>query len=236
MNNRKSLLIPLSMVVVLLVIGITIHLKGGRAQITSPATTGMVAPLASGSGAPSTVLTCNAAAKNLAYFQISTNQIFVCDGTTWQLPPQGATGSQGIQGVTGATGSTGATGATGSTGATGTSGTNGTNGTNGIVPMYNTAGLLTSPKCFIDSTTSTTTTGAFSFNMTSAGFTTISSVQVQAKSSGTNANQVNNIALTTASTTTVSGTVTSGAILSLLGATIIVQPTAATVWLQVCGV
>lgn len=177
--------------------------------------------------------------------------------------PQGPTGAQGVMGSTGAAGATGNTGATGSTGptgptgATGSSGTNGTNGTTGAtgatgptgptgsagatgatgsVPFYNTAGSISGAKCFIDSVSSTVTTGAFSFNLTSAGFASTPKIQLQALSTGTTGASVNNPTVTTATSTTVSGTVTSGTTLSILGATIVIQPVSTTVWIMACGV
>ena len=53
------------------------------AQTTTPATTGMVAPTASGAGAPATYLTCNSAANNLEFINTSTQQKFYCNGSTW---------------------------------------------------------------------------------------------------------------------------------------------------------
>lgn len=101
--------------------------------------------------------------------------------------------------------------------------------------IYKTSGTISNPKCFTDVTTSSATTGEFSFNMTSAGFNNIYTIQIQAKSYGTKANKVNSVALTNNSMTAVSGTVTSGDTLSLFGSTLTIQPTATTVWLLACG-
>lgn len=61
----------------------------------------------------------------------------------------------------------------------GTPGTNGTNGTNGIVPMYNSGGLVASPKAWVGTAT-TDASGLWSVSFAAAGFTTLLSVQAQA--------------------------------------------------------
>ena len=52
-------------------------------QITIPATTGMVAPISSGAGLPGTIITCNASAKNMPFWNTLTNVVSACDGTNW---------------------------------------------------------------------------------------------------------------------------------------------------------
>jgi hypothetical protein len=91
-------------------------------------------------------------------------------------PGAGTPGLQGLQGVPGTPGTPGIQGVPG------TPGTNGTNGTNGIVPMYNAAGLITSPKVWTGSAT-TNASGQWSVSFASASFATLLSVQAQAWSS-----------------------------------------------------
>lgn len=159
-------------------------------------------------------------------------------GNTGQTCTQlitGPTGATGAQGATGAAGTNGATGSTGAVGATGPTGSTGATGASGIVPFYNISGSIAGIKCFTDSTTSTTTTGAFSFNLTSAGFTATPKIQLQAASTSATGSGVNNASYTASSSTAVSGTVTSGTTLSILGATIISQPVSTTVSILACG-
>lgn len=70
----------------------------GNAQVTNPATTGMVAPVASGAGAPTMFLTCNAAATNLSFWNTVTEQMSVCDGTIWTNLPA-LSGTQTFTGI-----------------------------------------------------------------------------------------------------------------------------------------
>lgn len=70
-------------------------------QISLPATTGMVAPLARGAGLPAVFLTCNASSAYLPFWNTLTDQMSACDGSTWHdlgLPTprlSGITGSIG---------------------------------------------------------------------------------------------------------------------------------------------
>lgn len=57
--------------------------KTVHGQITQPATTGMVAPMASGAGTPGSIITCNAAAANIAFWNTATNVMSGCNGTAW---------------------------------------------------------------------------------------------------------------------------------------------------------
>lgn len=77
-------------------------------------------------------------------------------GTTGPTGPTGPTGSNGIQGTTGPTGLTGPTGSTGP-------------GT-----IYNSSGVVASPKIWIGS--GTTSGGSITFNITSASFSNITAV------------------------------------------------------------
>lgn len=54
-----------------------------NAQITTPATTGMIAITASGPSNPDSVLTCNSISINVEYINSSTLQNFYCNGTVW---------------------------------------------------------------------------------------------------------------------------------------------------------
>lgn len=82
----------------------------------------------------------------------------------------GTAGAQGPQGPQGVPGSAGA------------NGTNGTNGANGIVPVYNSTGLIASPKMWVGTAT-TNSSGQWTANWSSAGFASVLSVQPNAISS-----------------------------------------------------
>lgn len=104
-----------------------------------------------------------------------------------------------------------------------------------IPQFFNTAGSLTGIKCFQDSVASTATTGAYSFNMTSAGFTSAPVVQLTVKSTATGAAGQNFASPTTVTSTTASGIVYSPTVLLVLGATAVPQATSTTVWIRACG-
>lgn len=57
--------------------------KTVHGQITIPATTGMVAPLSSGAGLPGTIITCNASANNMPFWNTVSNVVSACNGTNW---------------------------------------------------------------------------------------------------------------------------------------------------------
>lgn len=164
-------------------------------------------------------------------------------GLTGGAGASGATGATGQTGVTGTAGTNGAAGATGATGGTGSAGTNGAagatgaTGATGIVPIYNTAGLVTGIKCFRDSVMSTATTGAFAFNYTSAGFTAVPNIQLNAAATGTTSGGQNaaNYQTSAASSTGVSGVVNSATTLALLGPTTVVQAASTLVSIWACG-
>lgn len=95
----------------------SLRMRSTHGQISQPATTGMVAPVARGPGSPGSTILCNPASAYLPFWNSATNQISVCDGSTWN-PPMGATGAVGPSGSSGPTGDTGPTGATGVVSAT----------------------------------------------------------------------------------------------------------------------
>jgi hypothetical protein len=129
---------------------------------------------------------------------------------------QGATGAQGAQGLQGMTGAQGPTGAAGPQGPTGSQGLQGATGAAGIVPVYNPAGLVSSPKMWVGTTT-TNSSGQWSINYASAGFTNVLSVQPTAIASSTSA--ANNIStgMTAPTATSVSGACFIPNAISLLG-------------------
>lgn len=107
----------------------------------------------------------------------------------------------------------------------------------GFAPIYNAAGTAyTNPKCVADSTSSATTTGLWSINISALSFTSIKSVQVQAVSTAATAAGTVNAGVSTVSTTSVGGitTVPSGSVLGLIPLT--ANPVAAVVYVQVCGI
>lgn len=74
-------------------------------------------------------------------------------------------------------------GAQGPAGPAGTNGTNGTNGSNGTnAPTYNSAGIINGAKVWIGQATVSGGAGAFSANISSAGFTAPPNVQITAAS------------------------------------------------------
>lgn len=80
---KKSHLVMLSTLLLVLGLAMVFKLSGGHAQITLPATTGMIAPTARGAGIPSGILTCNANSQYIEYINTLTNQVSYCDGTNW---------------------------------------------------------------------------------------------------------------------------------------------------------
>ncbi|MBF0545532.1 MAG: carboxypeptidase regulatory-like domain-containing protein [Candidatus Riflebacteria bacterium] len=75
---------------------------------------------------------------NWAYYNISTKESYIWDGTTWALLTRD--GAQGITGSTGFTGATGLTGSMGSTGLNGNSGIFGNDGTTGSIGVIGATG------------------------------------------------------------------------------------------------
>lgn len=71
------------------------HERHGRAQITSPDTTGMISPVANSSTAPAAFITCNATAVNLTYINTTTSLMYLCDGTNWNLVKSYLSGTSG---------------------------------------------------------------------------------------------------------------------------------------------
>lgn len=108
-------------------------------------------------------------------------------------------------------------GTPGAPGTNGTNGTNGANGTNGIVPMYNTGGLIGSPKAWVGSAT-TDGSGLWSVSFASAGFTTLLSVQAQAWSASNSIANATGCSVTGATTAGCNGVAfkTQASVLGLL--------------------
>lgn len=250
---KKSLLSFIAFIICTIAIFAFNSRKSTHAQITQPATTGMVAQLAYGTGAPGTILTCNSASSKIAYYESSTNQIFVCDGAGWnlvvgQIGPTGATGAvgptgstgstgnQGVPGNTGSTGSQGIPGAAGAAGSTGAVGATGPAGANGIIPIYLNNTLQSNVRCdFL--TTTTAGTGLATFSYSAMGFTTLIGQPQPSIYGATSSPYLINIQGTpTTSSTTVYASVAS--IISVVGINVSLIGVAASapVGLTVCGV
>lgn len=101
------------------------------------------------------------------------------------------------------------------------------------VTYYNTSGVITGAKHIVSGPITTSSSGAWTFNYSTASCSTVYSVQVRAVSpTGTLATQQYSAYMNTPTTTVVSGTVYSGAVLSLLGATLIPITAATTVYAE----
>lgn len=98
----------------------------------------------------------------------------------------------------------------------GTPGTNGTNGTNGIVPMYNSSGLMPTPKMWVGTAT-TNGSGQWSVNFAIAGFTQPPLVQPQAVATALTAAAAVGTTITAPTTTGCSGACFLPNAISLLG-------------------
>lgn len=97
-ERRKPVLILVLCIAAILTATVSLKLKGGHAQITTPATTGMIAQIASFAGPPVGFLTCNAASANIPAEDSTTRNLWYCDGTQWwmlsgQPPDLTATGT-----------------------------------------------------------------------------------------------------------------------------------------------
>lgn len=97
-ERRKPVLILILCTAAILTATVSLKLKGGHAQITTPATTGMIAQIASFAGPPVGFLTCNAASSNIPAEDSTTRNLWYCDGTQWwmlsgQPPDLTATGT-----------------------------------------------------------------------------------------------------------------------------------------------
>ena len=147
----------------------------------------------------------------------------------------GATGAAGPQGAQGATGSTGAVGPIGLTGATGSAGATGATGPAGVL-YYGTSGALTNVKCFLGTTTSTTS-GNFTLSIANVGLTTLLYANPSVKiTTGTAAGSYNAYILSSSTATTINGIVTAPATVSVLGALSVgLATTAQTVQIEACG-
>lgn len=82
----------------LVVIVVTVNQRVNHAaQVTQPATTGMVAQIVMSAGSPSTILTCNAAAEALIAWDYTNSIFYVCHSSVWasaSAPPlTGTTGT-----------------------------------------------------------------------------------------------------------------------------------------------
>lgn len=112
---RPAILLPVVVIAAIIGLALNVHHRMGG-QITAPATTGMIAPIARGAGTPGSILTCNAASAYLEFVNTLTSQVSYCDGTNWGM-------EVGTAGATGATGPTGPTGPSGVSYLTATTGT-----------------------------------------------------------------------------------------------------------------
>jgi hypothetical protein len=138
------------------------------------------------------------AAGEASAYQVALNNGFSGTQAQWLSPLVGATGSTGATGPTGSTGPQGPTGATGS------------------IPVYNSAGLITGAKIWIGTAT-TNSSGAWSVNYSSAGFTSAPSVQAQAISTSTSTANAVSTTQTAPTSTSVSGAAFVPNAISLLG-------------------
>lgn len=116
----------------------------------------------------------------------------------------GQTGPQGPVGPTGATGPIGATGNTGP------------QGPSGIVPVYNSSGIVSGVKMWVGTAT-TNSSGQWSINYSSAGFTNPPLINPQAISTSNTAANTVSTSMTSPTTTTVSGACYIPNAISLLG-------------------
>lgn len=98
--------------------------------------------------------------------------------------------------------SLGVTGSTGPTGPTGSNGSTGPTGPGSLI--YNSSGLITSPKIWTGTVTSSG--GSATFNISSAGFTNIYGIECAIRSSDATANQGVFCVITSSSTTSVVAT------------------------------
>jgi hypothetical protein len=105
----------------------------------------------------------------------------------------------------------------------------------GFAPTFAFSGtVVTAPKCAAGTTTSTTS-GTWTVSYSGVGFTTISSVQVQATSTAQTAAGQQNATISSVSTTAASGAVLVPTVAVLGNLGIALSTTAVTVYVMVCG-